>query len=279
MQVRTLHATHPDMVIGMDTARLRSHYLLTDMFVPGDIRLNYSHVERFIIGGAMPDGAPLKLEAVREAGSDPFLARRELGVIHIGGGRGRITVDGRGHDMKPRDGLYVAMGSAEVVFESLEPGNPAKYYLASAPAHARFDTVKIPIDESRPNRLGSPETSNQRTIYQYIHPDVCRSSQLLLGLTSLETGSIWNTMPCHLHDRRSEVYFYFDMKPEDRVFHFMGQPRETRHIVVANEQAVISPPWSIHMGAGTSRYSFIWAMAGDNQDYKDMDLVPTPSLL
>ena len=277
MQVKVLQATHPDMIVSLDSAALRRHYLATGLFAAGDIRLCYSHVERLILGGAQPGERPLQLEAVREAGSAPFLARRELGVINVGG-VGRITVDGSEYAMKPRDGLYVGKESASVLFESSDPASPAKYYLVSAPAQARYETVKIAIDEAKPTRMGALETSNQRIIHQYIHPDICRSSQLLMGLTALEAGSVWNTMPSHLHDRRSEVYFYFDMMPQERVFHFMGQPTETRHIVVANEEAVISPPWSIHTGVGTGRYAFIWAMAGDNQDYRDMDAVATATL-
>jgi 4-deoxy-L-threo-5-hexosulose-uronate ketol-isomerase len=272
-----LQATHPDMIVGLDTAALRRHYLLTELFVAGEIRLHYSHVERMILGGAMPTTQPIGLQSMQEPRTTAFLDRRELGIINIGAA-GNVRIDGRAYQMNSRDGLYVAKGHSEVVFESRDPSAPAKYYLVSAPAHARFETAKIEFNAAKPLKLGALETSNQRIIYQYIHPEVCPSSQLLLGLTDLEPGSVWNTMPCHLHEHRSEIYFYFDMKPDDRVFHFMGRPGETRHIVVANEQAVVSPPWSIHTGAGTSRYAFIWAMAGDNQDYRDMDAVPTPTL-
>lgn len=277
MRIKVIQATHPDTIASLNTEQLRQLYLASEIFAPDEICLTYSHVERFIIGGAIPARTPIKLTTTKEVGSDPFLARRELGLVNIGG-PGRITVDGKAYDLEPRDGLYIGMGAADVVFSSKSEANPAKFYLACSPAHTHHPNTKIAVADAKPMPMGAVETANERTIFQYVHPEVCKSAQLLLGLTALKKGSIWNTMPCHLHDRRSEIYFYFDLKPADRVFHFMGQPHETRHILVANEQAVISPPWSIHCGAGTSSYSFIWAMAGDNQDYKDMDQVPTINL-
>jgi len=275
MEIR--YAWHPDDVKYYTTDELRENFLITGLFTPGNIKMVYSHVDRIITAGICPSDKPLVLEAGKELGVDYFLQRREMGIINVGGD-GKVNLDGITYELKARDGIYVGMGTKDVSFESIDPAKPAKFYMNSAPAHTTYPTVKIDITKANPNPMGTPEECNKRTIYQYVHPAVLKSCQLLMGMTVLESGSIWNTMPCHTHDRRMEVYFYFDMDENDVVFHLMGEPNETRHVVMRNEDAIISPSWSIHSGCGTKNYTFIWGMVGENQTFTDMDAVSPKDL-
>ncbi|MDR3564283.1 MAG: 5-dehydro-4-deoxy-D-glucuronate isomerase [Negativicutes bacterium] len=275
MEIRC--AANPQDVKHYDTDRLRQDFLIETLFLKDAVQTIYSHIDRMIVGGAFPCERLLLLEAGKEICASYFLERRELGIINIGG-RGIVTLDGVAHELEPRDGLYVGKGVKEVLFASANSANPAKFYFNSAPAHLAYPTVKINVGKARKVTLGSVEEANQRTIFQYVHPKVLSSCQLVMGMTILANGSVWNTLPVHTHDRRMEVYLYLDVAENAVVFHYMGEPQETRHIVVRNEQAVISPSWSIHAGVGTRSYSFIWGMAGENQTFNDMDVVAMPEL-
>lgn len=252
------------------TEEARENLLIEALFKKDEVLLTYSHIDRIIVGGIMPVDKALVLEAGKEIAADYFLERRELGIVNIGG-EGTLIADDMEYNIHPRDGMYIGQGTKELKFASKDKNNPAKFYIASAPAHKTYPTVYIEASKTNPVPMGDKASCNKRTINQYVHPAICQSCQLLMGLTVLDEGSIWNTMPAHTHDRRMEVYLYFDMDPESRVFHLWGEPEETRHLVVANEQAVISPSWSIHSGVGTSAYTFIWAMVGENQTFTDMD--------
>lgn len=272
------YATNPTDAKSYDTERLRKEFLMEGLFVPGQLNMVYSHVDRFITGGVVPVKEQVKLEADKhDIGAEYFLERREIGIINIGA-KGSVTVDGIEYELDNKDCLYVGLGNKEVWFKSADASNPARFYLSSTPAHKNYPTEKVAISQAEPAHLGSLANSNERTIYKYIHLNGVKSCQLVMGMTLLMPGSMWNTMPSHTHNRRSETYLYFDMPDDGVVFHMMGEPSETRHLVVRNEQAIISPSWSIHSGVGTSNYTFIWAMAGENQEFTDMDMIAMQDL-
>lgn len=277
MTIEIRQVSHPEAVKRFDTAELRRHFLIESLFVSGEVKLTYSHLDRAIVGGAMPAGEAIALPTPKAVGTDAFLRRRELGIVNVGG-PGKVSVGGETYALAKRDALYVGKEAGEVSFASDDAGNPAKFYLLSTPAHAVHPTKRITEADAKTIALGELATANKRVIRQYIIPGVCDTCQLVMGVTTLEEGSIWNTMPAHTHDRRCEIYLYFDLAADARVFHLMGEPQETRHLVVANEQAILSPGWSIHSGVGTRAYSFIWGMGGDNVDYTDMDMVATGDL-
>lgn len=262
---------------GFNTQQLRDNFLIESIFQNNEITMYYTHYDRVVLGGVMPVYSEISLPTYDNLKSDYFLERREIGIINVGGD-GEITVDDETFSLSKLDVLYIAKGSKSITFKSIASENPAQFFLLSAPSHHAYETRKMSKDEATSVNLGSPETANERTIYKYIHRDGIQSCQVVMGLTVLKSGSIWNTMPAHVHDRRMEVYLYFDLNANHRVFHLMGQPQETRHLVVANHQAVLSPPWSIHSGAGTTNYSFIWAMAGENIDFTDMDFASIAEL-
>jgi 4-deoxy-L-threo-5-hexosulose-uronate ketol-isomerase len=270
MEIR--HNVHPEHARTLDTAGLRRHFLVEQVLVEGALHLTYSHIDRLVLGGAVPTDRPLPLgeELAKQFAVPFFLSRRELGAINIGG-TGWVMVDGVRHDVGPREAIYIGAGAKDVVFHSASAATPARYYINCAPAHTAYPTRRISMAEAAPVTLGDAKTSNRRTIHKFIVPSVLPTCQLTMGMTVLEPGSLWNTMPCHTHERRMEAYFYFDMAPDAAVFHFMGEPTETRHLVVRNQQAVLSPSWSLHSGVGTQSYTFIWGMIGENQVFDDMD--------
>ena len=270
-------AIGPRETATLNTSGIREHFLIENLFVAGEISLTYTHYDRMIVGGAQPDGKALSLPCPEALKAGYFLERRELGVLKVGGA-GQVRVGNATYDLGDQDCLYVGMGAADVRFSSLNAATPAKFYLLSAPAHHAYPTTLRTQAEATPVEMGAVETANRRTIYKYIYAEGIQSCQLVMGLTQLQAGSVWNTMPSHTHDRRMEAYLYFNLPEGQRVLHLLGEPTETRPLWVNNEQAILSPPWSIHTGCGTSAYAFIWGMAGENREYTDMDAVPLDAL-
>ena len=263
------------------TEETRNEFLIQNLYVPNEVVAVYSHVDRMVTLGCMPTTEEVSIDKGIDIwanfGTSYFLERREIGIFNIGG-PGVIKADDETFHMNYKDCLYITMGTKNVTFASDDAANPAKFYMVSAPAHCAYKTTYLPIEKAVKRPLGAMETANKRTINQFIHPDVLPTCQLSMGMTALEPGSVWNTMPCHTHERRMEIYMYFEVPENNVVFHMMGEGQETRHIVMKNEEAVISPSWSIHAGAGTSNYTFIWAMGGENQAFDDMDTIPTTEL-
>lgn len=275
MEVRFQNS--PKETAQMNTQALRDNFLVTDIMIPNKLRLVYSHFDRVIIGGAMPTEGSIVLNNPTELKANYFLERREMGIINVGG-NGTVQADGIDYAIEKLECVYLGKGTQQVTFTSADASNPALFYIISTPAHQTYPNRKMTKAEAAPVNLGDISTSNKRTIYKYIHNDGIQSCQLVMGLTTLEPGSVWNSVPPHTHTRRMEVYFYFDVQEQQRVFHMMGEPQETRHLVMANHEAVIAAPWSMHFGVGTANYGFIWSMAGENKEFTDMDPVSIPSI-
>src|SRR3954468_14927447 len=275
--MKILHQVHPNDFIHYDTQKIRENFLLENLVSPGNVECVYTHYDRMVVGAAMPAGEPLKLDTFEQLKSEYFLARREVGIVNIAG-TGSVKVDGEVHEMENLDCLYIGKGKQEIIFNSNRKNEPAKFIFFSCPAHYEYPVQLMKPSQATPAELGSLENNNHRVINKYIHADGLKSCQLVLGVTNFKQGSIWNTMPPHTHDRRMEAYFYFNLAEGQRIIHFMGEPKETRHIFMNNEQAVISPSWSIHSGVATGNYSFIWAMAGENMVFTDMDPVAITEL-
>jgi 4-deoxy-L-threo-5-hexosulose-uronate ketol-isomerase len=275
------YSAHPNDVKRYTTEELRREFLIENLYQPDQVVAVYSHVDRMVTLGCMPVKETVSIDKGIDVwanfGTRYFLERREVGMFNIGGD-GSVTVDGTVYELGYKDCLYITMGAREVLFASRDSARPAKFYMVSAPAHCSYETRLLKLADAAKKPLGDAATSNKRVINQFIHPDVLKTCQLSMGMTVLESGSVWNTMPAHTHERRMEVYMYFEVPEDQVVFHMMGQGQETRHIVMQNEQAVISPSWSIHAGAGTASYTFIWAMGGENQAFDDMDVIPTTRL-